>query len=252
MEEIVFRGTNDQAVTSSLLVAKSFGKEHKHVLDSIRKLVEGCAEISADPMFEETTYVNEQNGQTYPMYLMNRDGFTLLVMDFKGKKAMQFKLDYIKAFNKMESKIKAAMKPKSQLEILQMSINQLVEQEHRLSSVERDVAETKKEIAEMKQERIENGKLLLEAEVSGNKVPEISMRNKIRRLVNQYAAATNTSQRDIWHDIYQNLYYAYNISINSYKEKKSQSNLDIAEKHGFLGKMFDIVSKMVKSINNGD
>lgn len=208
MNEIVFRGTNDQALTNSLLVAKSFGKEHKHVLDSIRKLTEGCAEISADPMFEETTYVNEQNGQTYPMYLMNRDGFTLLVMDFKGKKAMQFKLEYIKAFNNMEAQIKESQKPKSQLEILQMSINQLVEQEHRLSSVERDVAETKKVIAEMKQERIENGKLLLEAEVSDNKVPEISMRNKIRRLVNQYAAATNTSQRDIWHDIYNNLYYA--------------------------------------------
>lgn len=252
MNEIVFRGANDQAVTSSLLVAEKFGKEHKHVLDSIRKLIEGCAEISADPMFEETTYVNEQNGQVYPMFLMNRDGFSLLVMGFNGKKAMQFKLDYINEFNKMEKMIRDSIKPKSQIEILQMSINQLVEQEHRLSSVERDVAETKKEIAEMKQERIENGKLLLEAEVSGNKVPEISMRNKIRRLVNQYAAATNTSQRDIWHDIYQNLYYAYNISINSYKEKKSQSNLDIAEKHGFLGKMFDIVSKMVKSINNGD
>lgn len=161
MNEIVFRGTNDQALTNSLLVAKSFGKEHKHVLDSIRKLTEGCAEISADPMFEETTYVNEQNGQTYPMYLMNRDGFTLLVMDFKGKKAMQFKLEYIKAFNNMEAQIKESQKPKSQLEILQMSINQLVEQEHRLSSVERDVAETKKVIAKMKQERIENGKLLL-------------------------------------------------------------------------------------------
>lgn len=49
MNEIVFRGTNDQALTNSLLVAKSFGKEHKHVLDSIRKLIEGCAEISADP-----------------------------------------------------------------------------------------------------------------------------------------------------------------------------------------------------------
>lgn len=252
MNEIVFRSANDQAVTSSLLVAEKFGKEHKHVLDSIRKLIEGCAEISADPMFEETTYVNEQNGQVYPMFLMNRDGFSLLVMGFNGKKAMQFKLDYINEFNKMEKMIRDSIKPKSQLEILQMSINQLVEQEHRLSSVERDVAETKKEIAEMKQERIKNGKLLLEAEVSGNKVPEISMRNKIRRLVNQYAAATNTSQRDIWHDIYQNLYYAYNISINSYKEKKSQSNLDIAEKHGFLGKIFDIVLKMVKSINNGD
>ena len=250
MNEIVFRGTNDQALTNSLLVAKSFGKEHKHVLDSIRKLVDGCAEISADPMFEETTYVNEQNGQAYPMYLMNRDGFTLLVMDFKGKRAMQFKLEYIKAFNSMEEHIKASQKPKSQLEILQMSINQLVEQEHRLSSVERDVAETKKEIAEMKQERIENGKLLLEAEVSENKVPEISMRNKIRRLVNQYAAATNTSQRDIWHDIYNNLYYAYGISINSYKDKDCKTKLDIAEKHGFLGKMFDIVSNMVGHVND--
>lgn len=61
-------------------------------------------------MFEETTYVNEQNGQTYPMYLMNRDGFTLLVMDFKGKRAMQFKLEYIKAFNSMEAQIKASQK----------------------------------------------------------------------------------------------------------------------------------------------
>lgn len=251
MNEIVFRGTDDQAVTSSLLIAEKFGKSHDNVLRDIRSLLQGgILKNDETPMFEETTYVNEQNKQSYPMFLMNRDGFTLLVMGFTGKKAMQFKLEYINAFNSMEAQIKASQKPKSQLEILQMSINQLVEQEHRLSSVERDVAETKKEIAEMKQERIENGKLLLEAEVSENKVPEISMRNKIRRLVNQYAAATNTSQRDIWHDIYNNLYYAYGISINSYKDKDCKTKLDIAEKHGFLGKMFDIVSKMVEYVNN--
>lgn len=249
MSEIVFRGTNDQAMTSSLLVAKEFGKEHNKVMRDINNLA--CSQEFRAANFGESSYVSEQ-GKEFPMFTMTKDGFSFLVMGYTGKKAAQFKEAYINAFNKMESEIRSSIKPKSQLEILRMSINQLVEQEHRLSSVERDVAETKKEIAEMKQERIENGKLLLEAEVSGNKVPEISMRNKIRRLVNQYAAATNTSHRDIWHDIYQNLYYAYNISINSYKEKKSQSNLDIAEKHGFLGKMFDIVSKMVKSINNGD
>ena len=118
MEDIVFRGANDQAVTSSLLIAEKFGKGHKHVLDAIRELIKGFAENSADPMFEETTYINEQNKQAYPMFLMNRDGFTLLAMGF------------------------------------------------------------------------------------------------------------------------------------TYKEKKSQSNLDITEKHGFLGKMFDIVSKMVKNVNN--
>lgn len=247
MNEIVFRGANDQAITSSLLIAEKFGKEHKNVMQSIRNLIGGTAENSAIvEMFQESRYLNEQNKEQ-PMFLMNRDGFTLLAMGFTGKKAMQFKLEYIKAFNSMEAQIKASQKPKSQLEILQMSINQLVEQEHRLSSVERDVAETKKEIAEMKQERIENGKLLLEAEVSENKVPEISMRNKIRRLVNQYAAATNTSQRDIWHLVYDNLLYAYNIGITRYNRKKGQSYLDVAEEHGFLGKIFDIVSKVVNT-----
>lgn len=249
MDEIVFRGANDQAMTSSLLVAKEFGKAHAKVMRDIENL--NCSDEFRLANFGDSSFKNEQ-GREFSMFTMTKDGFSFLVMGYTGKKAARFKEAYINAFNKMESEIRSSVKPKSQLEILQMSINQLVEQERRLSSVERDVAETKKEIAEMKQERIENGKLLLEAEVSGNKVPEISMRNKIRRLVNQYAAATNTSQRDIWNDIYQNLYYAYNISINSYKDKKSQSNLDIAEKHGFLGKMFDIVSKMVKSINNGD
>ena len=249
MDEIVFRGANDQAMTSSLLVAKEFGKAHAKVMRDIENL--NCSDEFRLANFGDSSFKNEQ-GREFPMVTMTKDGFSFLVMGYTGKKAARFKEAYINAFNKMELEIRSSIKPKSQLEILQMSINQLVEQERRLSSVERDIAETKKEIAEIKQERIENGKLLLEAEVSGNKVPEISMRNKIRRLVNQYAAATNTSQRDIWHDIYQNLYYAYNISINSYKEKESQSNLDIAEKHGFLGKMFDIVSKMVKSINNGD
>ena len=249
MDEIVFRGANDQAMTSSLLVAKEFGKAHAKVMRDIENL--NCSDEFRLANFGDSSFKNEQ-GREFPMVTMTKDGFSFLVMGYTGKKAARFKEAYINAFNKMELEIRSSIKPKSQLEILQMSINQLVEQERRLSSVERDIAETKKEIAEMKHERIENGKLLLEAEVSGNKVPEISMRNKIRRLVNQYAAATNTSQRDIWHDIYQNLYYAYNISINSYKEKKSQSNLDIAENHGFLGKMFDIVSKMVKSINNGD
>lgn len=53
-------------------------------------------------MFCKTTYVNKQNNQTYPMYLMNRDGFSLLVMGFTGAKALEWKLKYIQAFNEME------------------------------------------------------------------------------------------------------------------------------------------------------
>ena len=41
MTELVFKGQNDQILTNSLLVAEKFGKEHKHVLDAIRELIQG-------------------------------------------------------------------------------------------------------------------------------------------------------------------------------------------------------------------
>lgn len=118
MTDLVFKGRNDQVLTNSLLVAEKFGKEHKHVLDAIRELIQGCAETSADPMFVETIYVNEQNRQEYPMFVMNRDGFTLLAMGFTGKKALKFKLDYIAAFNAMERSLKEIKSPQTYAEAL--------------------------------------------------------------------------------------------------------------------------------------
>lgn len=124
------------ALTNSVLVAKKFGKEHKHVLDAIRELIKGCAENSADPMFEETTYIHPQNGQTYPMFIMNRDGFTLLAMGFTGEKALRFKLDYINAFNKMEAELKSN-KPLTLAQQLLANAQMLVEMEQRQMEQER-------------------------------------------------------------------------------------------------------------------
>lgn len=90
-----------QAVTTSLQVAENFGKDHKNVLQSIKNL---AAENSATKnMFAEGTYVNRD--KEYPMVYMNRDGFSLLAMGFTGKKALQFKLKYIDAFNRMEKQL---------------------------------------------------------------------------------------------------------------------------------------------------
>ena len=46
------------------------------------------------------------NGQYHKMYLMNRDGFSLLVMGFTGKKALEWKIQYIRAFKQMENFIR--------------------------------------------------------------------------------------------------------------------------------------------------
>lgn len=105
MTGIVYRGESNQPLTNSKLVAEVFEKEHKNVMQSIRKLMEGTAQNSAvHQMFSESTYLNEQNKEQ-PMFIMNQDGFTLLAMGFNGKKAMEFKLKYIEAFNAMKRQI---------------------------------------------------------------------------------------------------------------------------------------------------
>ncbi len=94
--------SNNQIVVSSKDIAEHFGKDHKNVLQSIRDIL--VAENSATKFFQETSSV--YRGQHFPFYLMNRDGFSLLAMGFTGKKALQWKLKYIEAFNEMEETLK--------------------------------------------------------------------------------------------------------------------------------------------------
>ena len=101
---------NNQVVVSSRQVADNFGKQHKDVLESIRGIL--AAENSATKFFYESTFTNR--GKQYPEYLMNRDGFSLLVMGFTGEKALEWKVKYINAFNAMEQELrdKELEKPK--------------------------------------------------------------------------------------------------------------------------------------------
>ena len=87
MEELVFL-KNEDALTDSLIVAEAFGKDHRKVLRAIDNLVGGLPKNGHTPMFIKTWYKHPQNGERYPKYLMNRDGFSLLVMGFTGKKAL--------------------------------------------------------------------------------------------------------------------------------------------------------------------
>lgn len=101
---VTLNGT--KPVTTSLRIAEVFGKKHCDVLRAIESL-----EIPED--FRKRNFASSgyqaQNGLgktvNYKMYLITRDGFTLLAMGFTGKRAMQFKLAYINAFNEMERRL---------------------------------------------------------------------------------------------------------------------------------------------------
>jgi len=86
-------------MTSSLNVAREFNKEHKIVIRSIKELLTSAQNCT--DLFQETTYPDSY-GRNQIMYLMNRDGFTLLAMGFTGERALEFKMKFLQAFSTME------------------------------------------------------------------------------------------------------------------------------------------------------
>lgn len=99
-------------LVSSRDVAEKFGKRHDKLMSEIERMYgeltnEGTSQNGGHPLFYKSTYVHPQNHQTYSEYLMSRDGFSLLCMGFTGKKALEWKLKYIQAFNEMEERLKS-------------------------------------------------------------------------------------------------------------------------------------------------
>lgn len=92
---------------TSLDVAEKFGKAHCNVLKAIE-----AAEIPGDFMSRNfRRYMVEKpmprgGVRLDPAYEMTRDGFSLLVMGFTGKKAMEWKVRFLEAFNAMETELR--------------------------------------------------------------------------------------------------------------------------------------------------
>ena len=93
--------------TNSRIIAEKFEKNHRDVLRAIRDLIEANPDWGMRN-FAQTPYVDSQNGQTYQMYEMTRDGYSMLVMGFTGKEAMDWKIKFLDAFNAMERQIRSS------------------------------------------------------------------------------------------------------------------------------------------------
>lgn len=128
-----------QAVTSSLQVAENFDKRHDHVLrdiDGVEKDVPNFGEMFFE-LIEPDSYGRERR-----VIYMNRDGFTILAMGFTGKKALQFKLMYIDAFNQMEEHIKQQLDTSNlspELQFMNSVVQSLAKQELETKRVETKV-----------------------------------------------------------------------------------------------------------------
>ncbi|MGM8363991.1 Rha family transcriptional regulator [Virgibacillus sp. W0181] len=125
----VFADTKDTARVDSLFVAEFFEKEHFHVLRDIAKITDtksGLSEEFIKSNFSLSKY-KDSTGRKLPCYAMTRDGFTMLVMGYTGKKAMKFKELYIRRFNEMEEFITSLVAARKEFPLLTENIKLLHE-----------------------------------------------------------------------------------------------------------------------------
>lgn len=123
--EIKLIKKEEVTVVTSLDIAETFGKEHKHVLRDIRELE--CSNEFRQSNFGPSNYVNEQKHKQ-PMYYITRDGFTLLVMGYTGEKAMKFKEAYIKQFNAMEKALLGKIKEREKGIAVRQALTKAIQQ----------------------------------------------------------------------------------------------------------------------------
>jgi Rha family phage regulatory protein len=103
----------DKVVADSRVVAAKFRKDHKNVLRAIDDLAARLSRVGG-PMAQNSALGFVENRVARPnapnrfdrYYEMDRDAFALLAMGFTGEEALQWKLEYINAFNAMETQLK--------------------------------------------------------------------------------------------------------------------------------------------------
>lgn len=145
---------NGMATVSSLEVAKDFEKRHDHVIRDLETLMarmsqspqnggdSQSAQNSADSHDPKNYFIpgsyHDSKNRKQPMYFLTRDGFQLLAMGFTGDCALQWKLKYIEAFDKMESVIRKAIqeKPPSALTALEQTLEVLKSFDARMTAIE--------------------------------------------------------------------------------------------------------------------
>lgn len=101
-----------QTMTTSMAVAKHFGKLHKNVLRAIDNIA--CSAEFTRLNFEPVDFI-DKNGDARRMFRMTRDGFVFLTMGFTGKAAAAWKEAYIGAFNRMEQALLARLREEAVL-----------------------------------------------------------------------------------------------------------------------------------------
>lgn len=137
MNQLKIINQNGQLLVDSREVAEMTQVRHADLLEKIKSFIKYLTngDFRSSDFFIETTY-QDNKGELRPCYYLTRKGCDMVANKMTGEKGVLFTATYVTRFEQMENELKV---PKTQLEILQGTVNQLVEQDKRMSQLEGQV-----------------------------------------------------------------------------------------------------------------
>ena len=242
-------------LVSSRVVAQDFGKRHDHVKRDIENLIKNMVDDKKEnkksdspklgnEFFISSTYVSR--GKNCEEYLLTRDGFSLLVMGFTGKEALQWKLQYIEAFNKMEEMIKSKYQPKLDSYMIDNPIDRAkrwIEEEEERQRLALEL--------EKKQELIEKqvDELTHKEDVIVSLVEDVDLMTKRQRITQIIKFGSNGRISERWNLLYREFETKYHMNVNRRMKRDKESGLFksygskleyICEVLGMTSQLFDV------------
>lgn len=211
---------NNRIITTSRQVAEHFGKEHMHIMESIRKLLNDEENLGIE--FSIVKFKNER-GQEYPEYLITKKGFTILAFGFTGKKAIKFKLAYIDQFEAMEEQLRNCNSLPNQ------AMKELNDKVDNLTKLLKE-NQSYKSIEKSKQ--------------------DAEIRNEINSLIKDCSDKFQISGRDIRLVIYKNMKdNGYNL-YSAAEKLNSTYYMEVAEKMGWLEYMKELTLEYIQILQS--
>lgn len=258
MSDITLFNRNGQILASSLEVAEKFGKKHAEVIYSIEGridrngkvknnglLMSGISQLSQ--MFIKSEYIDSQNRTKYE-YLMNRDGFSLLVMGFTGSKALEWKLKYINAFNQMEDTLKSgdylSEEEKLKLQLFSKDPLEVASAHNRLVELEVDKATAPLVAKNNYKQTIING---LTENVPLYEKPDI-----INRICRKSQGGYANRYNELYKCFRENFHTDLKMKCENYNEKQIKkkdqlTTIRYAEKFGYIDDLYTCCVKLYES-----
>lgn len=222
---------NGQLVVTSRQIAEDFEKQHKDVLETIRTIINQMSTAENCALYFIPSKYKASNGKTNPEYLLTRDGFSLLVMGFTGSKALEWKMKYIEAFNKMEQELKPT------------SIEDLIIMQ----------AQNMKNIRE-KMNKVESQTQLLSNRVSNLDCIGIegTPRQRLNAIVKKYSFVNGINIGIAWNEFVKRYNTAFSSNLTARKKNylkknnlKSLTTPEFLEKNGLIEDALRIADKMI-------